>query len=70
MFKLSPWYMGSYEIMKYVGEVAYKLDLPNYLAPVHLVFHVSLLTMCIGDRVSIIRLQCLEVDENFLMKRF
>lgn len=29
MFKLSPWYMGSYEIMKYVGEVAYKLDLPN-----------------------------------------
>ncbi|WMV14089.1 hypothetical protein MTR67_007474 [Solanum verrucosum] len=62
--KLSPRYVGPYQILKRVGKVAYELDLPNELAPVHLVFHVSMLKKCIGDPVSIIPLEGLGVDES------
>ena len=41
--KLSPRYIGPYKILRKVGKVAYELDLPNDLAMVHPVFHVSLL---------------------------
>ncbi|WMV19689.1 hypothetical protein MTR67_013074 [Solanum verrucosum] len=62
--KLSPRYVGPYQILKCVGKVAYELDLPNELAPVHLVFHVSMLKKCIGDLASIIPLEGLGVDES------
>lgn len=39
--KLSPRYIGPYEILEKVGEVTYKLALPPQLAHVHNVFHVS-----------------------------
>ena len=47
--KLSTRYVGPYEILKRVVKVAYELKLPNDLAPVHSVFHVSMLKKCIGD---------------------
>ena len=31
--KLSPWYVKSYEIFKWVGKVAYELKLPSESAP-------------------------------------
>lgn len=40
--KLSPWYVGSNEMLKGVGKVAYELNLPNEFARVHLTFHVSM----------------------------
>ena len=33
--KLSPWYVGPYEIVKWVGKVAYEFELPSELAPVY-----------------------------------
>jgi hypothetical protein len=39
--KLSPRFIGPFLILKQVGEVAYQLELPNRLADVHDVFHVS-----------------------------
>ena len=39
--KLSPRYVGLFEILKKVGDLAYKLALPLVLAKVHNVFHVS-----------------------------
>jgi hypothetical protein len=45
--KLSPRYVGPYLIMKRVGKVAYKLELPSEHAGVHLVFHVSQLRKCV-----------------------
>ena len=39
---LSPRYIGPYKIVRRVGKVAYELELPNDLAMVHPVFHVSL----------------------------
>ena len=40
--KLSPPYMGPYEILQRFGKVAYELILPSELASVHSVFHVSM----------------------------
>jgi ribosomal protein L21E len=39
--KLSPRFIGPFLILKRVGEVAYQLVLPDHLADVHDVFHVS-----------------------------
>ncbi|WMV50026.1 hypothetical protein MTR67_043411 [Solanum verrucosum] len=62
--KLSPRYVVPYQILKRVGKVAYELDLKNELAPVHPVFHISMLKKCIGDPVSIVPLEGLGVYES------
>ncbi|XP_027769599.1 uncharacterized protein LOC114075320 [Solanum pennellii] len=62
--KLSPWYVGLYEVVKCIGCVSYELKLPIELASVHPVFHVSMLKKCIADPVSILPLEGLEVDAN------
>ena len=41
--KLSPRYIGPFEILERVGTVAYRLALPPSLSGVHEVFHVSML---------------------------
>jgi hypothetical protein len=45
--KLSPRFIGPFLILKRVEEVAYRLELPDYLADVHNVFHVSQLKKCL-----------------------
>ena len=62
--KLSPQYVIPYEILKRVGKVFYELKLQSELAPVHPVFHVSMLKKCIGNPVSILPIEGLEVNEN------
>ena len=39
--KLSPRFIGPFRIFERVGEVAYRLELPNQLSDVHDVFHIS-----------------------------
>ena len=41
--KLSPGFIGPFEILERVGTVAYRLALPHSMLGVHEVFHVSLL---------------------------
>ena len=41
--KLSPRYIGPFEVLKRVGLVAYRIALPLELSQVHNVFHVSML---------------------------
>ena len=41
--KLSPRFIGSYEVIEKVGPVAYRLALPLELEKIHNVFHVSML---------------------------
>ncbi|GFY85488.1 hypothetical protein Acr_04g0002260 [Actinidia rufa] len=41
--KLSPRFIGPFEILDHVGAVAYRFALPSLLANVHNVFHVSML---------------------------
>jgi hypothetical protein len=44
--KLSPRFIGPFKILKRVGEVAYQPELPDHLADVHDVFHVSQSKKC------------------------
>ena len=55
--KISPRYVGPYEILKRVGKVAYALELPADLALVHPVFQISLLKKCVGDPASVVPLE-------------
>ena len=57
-------YVGPYEILQRVGEVAYELALPTELASFHLVFHVSMLKKCLGDSTSILPVEGLGVEED------
>ncbi|XP_070054469.1 uncharacterized protein [Nicotiana tomentosiformis] len=47
--KLSPRYIGPFEILERIGEVAYKLALPPSLSIVHSVFHISMLRKYYDD---------------------
>ncbi|KAK4727160.1 hypothetical protein R3W88_032077 [Solanum pinnatisectum] len=62
--KLSPYYVCPYQILKRTGKVSYELDLPNDLALMHLIFHVSLLKKYVGDPTSIVPLEGFGVKEN------
>ena len=41
--KLSPRFIGPYEVIEKVGTVAYRLAIPPELEKIHSVFHVSML---------------------------
>ena len=41
--KLSPRFIGPFEVLERVGAVAHRLELPSSLSGVHEVFHVSML---------------------------
>ncbi|WMV58867.1 hypothetical protein MTR67_052252 [Solanum verrucosum] len=62
--KLSPRYMGPYQILRHIGKVTYELELPNDLASAHLIFHDSMLKKCVEDPTSIVPLERLGVKEN------
>ena len=62
--KLSPRYIGPFEVLKRVGEVDYELALPLGLLGVHPVFHVSMLKRYHGDGNYIIRWDSVLLDEN------
>jgi ribosomal protein L21E len=44
--KLSPRYVGPFEVIDKVGAVAYRLELPPSLSGIHNVFHISILKKC------------------------
>ncbi|XP_055961457.1 uncharacterized protein LOC126678232 [Mercurialis annua] len=60
--KLSPKYVGPYEIIERIGAVAYKLDLPLDMSQVHPVFHISMLRKYIADPSHVIQPQAVEVN--------
>ena len=62
--KLSPRYVGPYQIFKRIGKVAYELELPAELAAVHPVFHISLLKKCMSDPTSIVPLESMAVKDS------
>ncbi|WMV50038.1 hypothetical protein MTR67_043423 [Solanum verrucosum] len=62
--KLSPCFMGPYQILRRICKVAYEIDLSSDLALVHPIFDVSLFKKCVGDQTSIVPLGGLGVKEN------
>lgn len=60
--KLSQKFIGPYEILDRVGEVAYRLALPPSLVRVHNVFHVSQLRKYVSDPSHVIEAETIELD--------
>ncbi|XP_021743410.1 uncharacterized protein LOC110709496 [Chenopodium quinoa] len=62
--KLSPRYIGPYEVIERVGEVAYRLALPMELSNVHNVFHVSQIRKYVHHPTHVIQPESIELDES------
>ncbi|KAC9449874.1 hypothetical protein E3N88_45822 [Mikania micrantha] len=62
--KLSPRYIGPFEILDRIGPVAYRLKLPSQLSGVHDVFHVSNLKKCLSDETTVVPIEDIHVDER------
>ena len=59
--KLSPRFVGPFEILERVGVVAYRLALPPSMSGVHDVFHVSMLRKYIRDPSHVLPHQEFEI---------
>ncbi|WMV14549.1 hypothetical protein MTR67_007934 [Solanum verrucosum] len=62
--KISPRYIGPYRISKRIGNVAYELELPQELAAVHSIFHVSMLKKCMRDPSLIIPTEDIGIKDS------
>ncbi|XP_021717438.1 uncharacterized protein LOC110685248 [Chenopodium quinoa] len=62
--KLSPKYIGLYEILQRIGKVAYRLALHMELSKVHDVFHVSQLRRYIPDKSHALQPETIEIDQS------
>ncbi|GJW70804.1 putative reverse transcriptase domain-containing protein [Tanacetum coccineum] len=79
MLKVSPWkgvvrfgkrrklnlrYVGPFKVLEKVGDVSYKLELPQELSRVHNTFHVSNLKKCYADEPLAVPLDGLHFDDK------
>ncbi|KAL6195768.1 hypothetical protein ACLB2K_031386 [Fragaria x ananassa] len=62
--KLSPRYIGPYEIIERVGSLAYRLALPPELSRIHNVFHVSMLRKYIADPSHVLEEQPISLQKD------
>ena len=58
--KLSPRFVGPFEILERVGKLAYRLALTG----IHKVFHVSMLRKYVSDPSHILKYQEVEITQN------
>ena len=59
--KLSPRFIGPYEVIEKVGPLAYRLALPSDLKKIHNVFHVSMLRRYRSDPSHVVSLEKIEL---------
>ena len=64
--KLSPRFVGPFEVMERVGEVAYRIVLPPALSGIHNVFHESILRKYIPDLSHVLSYEPLHIRNDLL----
>ncbi|WVZ97189.1 hypothetical protein U9M48_042742 [Paspalum notatum var. saurae] len=62
--KLAPRYVGPFKITEQCGPVAYRLELPPHLAPVHDVFHVSQLKKCLRVPEEVVDTSQIQIEPD------
>ena len=62
--KLSPRFIGSYEVIEKVGQVVYRLALLPDLEKIHNVFHVSMLRRYRSDLTHVVSSETIELRSN------
>ena len=66
--KLSPRFIGLYEVIEKVSPVAYKLALPPDLEKIHNVFHVSMLRRYKSNPSHVVSLEMIELRPDLTYK--
>lgn len=62
--KLSPRYVEPFKILKRIGPIAYKLEIPQELSGIHNTFYVSNLKKCLSDESLVIPLDEIKLDDK------
>ncbi|XP_020686429.1 uncharacterized protein LOC110102432 [Dendrobium catenatum] len=66
--KLSPRYVGPFEIIERIGKSAYRLLLPDQMSDIHNIFHVSSLRKWMSDSEKKLSAYDVEIQENLQYK--
>ena len=64
--KLSPRFVGPFEVLERVGTLAYKVALPPSLSKIHNVFHVSTLRKYIYDSSHVVELESIQNSKDLI----
>ncbi|XP_070003004.1 uncharacterized protein [Nicotiana sylvestris] len=62
--KLSPRFIGPFEVFRRVVEVVYEIDLPSSLSRVHPIFHVSMLQRYHADLSHVLDFSTIQLDDS------
>jgi len=66
--KLTPRFIGPYQISERVGTIAYRVGLPPHLSNLHDVFHVSQLRKYVSDPSHVIPRNDVQVTDNLTIE--
>ena len=66
--KLTPKFIGPYQISERIGTVAYRIGLPPHLSNLHDVFHVSQLRKYVADPSHVIPRDDVQVRDNLTVE--
>jgi len=65
--KLTPQFIGPYQITRRIGPATYEIALPPHLANLHNVFHVSQLRKYIANPIHVLEEDDVQVRENLII---
>ena len=68
--KLSPRYVGPFEVLDKVGALAYRVALPPKLGKIHNVFHVSSLRKYVYDASHVVEIEPIQLNDNLAYEEY